>query len=84
MTVSQLKNVMKHHLRNFNDEGVAINDGTIHKDVLSADDGYGAANSKPIYKAAIRWTLKQAGHEDKTWPKTWMGMSVAELAPKLL
>lgn len=84
MTVEQLKEVMKFHLSNFNDEGVPINDQTIHKDVLSEDDGFGAANSKQIYKAVIRWTLKKQGHEDKRWPNKWMDLSVEDLAPKLL
>jgi len=84
MTVDQLKSVMKFHLKNFNDEGVEINDDTIHHDVLSATDGFGAANSKNIYKAVIRWTLKKNGHEDKRWPDDWMDLSVKELAPRLL
>ena len=45
MTQSQLKNVMKYHLKNFNDEGVSINDSTVFKTVLSDSDGYGKANS---------------------------------------
>jgi hypothetical protein len=84
MSVEQLKEVMKYHLKNFNDEGVMINDQTIHKDVLSANDGFGAANSKQIYKAVIRWTLKKEGHEDKQWPNNWMNFTVEDLAPMLI
>jgi hypothetical protein len=84
MTLEQLKEVMKYHLGNFNDEGVAINDDTLHKQVLSDEDGFGAATSKRIYKAVVRWTLKKQCHEDKTWPSDWMELSVKELAPKLL
>ena len=84
MTAEQLKEVMKYHLGNFNDEGVQINDQTIHEDVLSANDGFGAANSKQIYKAMIRWTLEKQGHEDKKWPNDWMNRSVEDLAPMIL
>ena len=84
MTLEQMKEIMKYHLRNFNDEAIVINDDTIHKQVLSDEDGFGAATSKRIYKAAIRWTLRKQGHEDKAWPSNWMDLSVNELAPKLL
>ena len=84
MTVLQMKDVMKYHLSNFNDEGVEINDQTIHNTVISNTDGFGAANSQSIYKAVIRWTLKNQGHEDKNWPNKWMDLSVNDLAPKLL
>ncbi|MDP2885520.1 MAG: hypothetical protein Q8P51_10925 [Ignavibacteria bacterium] len=50
MTVDQLKSVMKFQLKNFNDESVSINDNTVHREVLSENDGYGTANSK-------NWTL---------------------------
>ncbi len=84
MTQTQLKAVMKYHLKNFNDEGVPINNDTIHGDVLSDSDGYGHANSKTIYKLAIRWTLRKQGHENKKWPNNWIDMSVNTLAGKLL
>ena len=84
MKLDQLKKIMKYHLENFNDEGVTINEDTIHKQVLSDEDGFGAATSKRIYKAAIRWTLRKQGHEDKAWPSNWMDLSVKALAPKLL
>lgn len=84
MTVEQLKEVMKYHLGNFNDEKVPINDQTIHKDVLSATDGFGDSNSKAIYRAVIRWTLKKQEHEDKDWPDNWMDMSVEDLALGLI
>ena len=84
MNIEQLKKVMKYHLANFNDEGVEINDNTIHNTVLSATDGYGNANSKYIYRAVIRWTLKKNGHEDKPWPSDWFVKSVAYLAGKII
>lgn len=43
--------MLKVHLKNFNDEGVPINDATVHSDVLSDSDGCGRANSKAIYKS---------------------------------
>ena len=84
MTQQQLKEVMKFHLSNFNDEGVEINDGTIHNTVLSDSDGYGAANSKGIYRAVMRWTMKKNGHQDKPWPSDWFDKSVEYLSSKIL
>jgi len=84
MTHQQLKEVMKFHLGNFNDEGVEINDNTIHNTVLSETDGYGDSNSKSIYRAAIRWTMKKNGHEDKPWPADWFEKSVDYLSSKIL
>ncbi len=84
MTRSQLRAVMRFHLKNFNDEGVAITNDTVHSEVLAEDDGFGAANSKAIYKAAIRWTLSNQGHADRRWPANWMDLAVTELANRLI
>ncbi|MDB4909023.1 MAG: hypothetical protein JWO05_3807 [Gemmatimonadetes bacterium] len=84
MTTAQLCSVMRYQLRHFNDEGVAISDGTVHDEVLADDDGFGAANSKAVYKAAIRWTLANNNGGDPDWPKNWMQMRVDTLAGKLL
>lgn len=84
MTQKQLKEVMKFHLSNFNDEGVEINNNTIHNTVLSESDGYGAANSKSIYRAVIRWTMKKNGHQDKNWPSNWFEKDVEYLSMKIL
>jgi len=84
MTVEQLKEVMKYHLKNFNDEGVAINNQTIHNTVLSDSDGIGNANSKTIYRAVIRWTMIKNDHEDKVWPSNWFEKDVAYLASKII
>lgn len=84
MTQEQLKDVMKYHLTNFNDEEVEINDDTVHNTVLSDSDGYGAANSKYIYRAAIRWTMKSNGHQDRPWPSNWFELNVKELAYKII
>jgi len=83
MTSEQLCEIMKYHLKNFSTTDAEITNDTIHKDILSTDDGFGSANSKRIYKAFIRWTLLQAGEEDKTWPKNWMELSVVDLSKKL-
>ena len=80
MTLEQLKEVMKYHLKNFNDENAEISDDTPHKDILSDDDGFGIATSKRLYKAVIRWTLSKQGHENRTWPSNWMELTVKELA----
>lgn len=74
---------MKFHLNNFNDEGVAINDDTKHKEVLSEDDGFGASNSKNIYHSAIHLTLHKTG-QAVPFPGSWMDMSVKDLAAKLI
>lgn len=84
MTQEQLKEVMKFHLANFNDEGVEIKDDTIHNTVLSDSDGYGAANSKSIYRAVIRWTMKKNGHQDKPWPSDWFDKNVEYLSSKIV
>lgn len=84
MTLDQLKEVMKYHLGNFNDENVEINDQTVHNTVLRDQDGFGNATSRRIYKAFIRWTLKKAGLKDKAWPDGWMNMDVLTLAAKLI
>lgn len=83
MTQSQLKNVMKYHLKNFNDEGVSINDSTVFNTVLSDSDGYGNANSKYIFRSVIRWTMIKNGHADKSWPKDWFDKNVEYLSSKL-
>jgi hypothetical protein len=84
VTAAQLRAVIKYHLKNFNDEGVTISDDTTLSDVLDPDDGFGAANSQAIFKAAIRWTLWNADHDDPTWPNNWPSETVAELADALL
>jgi hypothetical protein len=80
----QLREVMKFHLRNFNDEGVRISDSTVHDEVLSDSDGFGDATSKKLYKGVIRWTLEKNGGTDPEWPDNWMGLTVSELADSLL
>jgi hypothetical protein len=80
MTNAQLRAVMKFHLKNFDDEGVAINDSTRHDAVLSATDGFGAANSKAVYKAVMRFTFSKTQLGDPDWPGDWMPMTVADLA----
>ncbi|MDX1911575.1 MAG: hypothetical protein SFV22_08830 [Saprospiraceae bacterium] len=85
MTQQQLIEVMKYHLRNFNDEGVnPVDENVIHHQILSASDGIGRANSKDIYKAFVRWTLIRSGHADKNWPDNWMETTVLSLSSKLL
>ncbi len=84
MTKEQLKNVMKYHLTNFNDEGVEINDQTVHSTVLSDTDGFGNANSKYIYRAVIRWTMKRNGQTDKPWPSDWFEKDIEYLANKII
>lgn len=84
MSREQLIEIMKFHLGNFNDEGVSINVNTIHNSVLSDSDGFGNSNSKNIYKALIRWTLRKNDQSDIPWPKVWINMSIKDLAVKLI
>jgi len=84
MTNEQLRAVMKFHLGNFNDEEVEVTDDTVHARILSDADGFGAANSKALYKGAIRWTLAKADKRDPDWPREWIDMTVAGLAGVLL
>lgn len=84
MTQTQLQSVMKFQLKTFNDEGVTIDDSTIHDTVLSATDGFGDSNSKNLYVGVIRHTLKRNGHEDKPWPTDWFSNDVTYLASKII
>lgn len=85
VTIEQLIEVMKYHLENFNDEGVKIDNDTVHKDVLSDSDGVtSTTSSKGIYKGIIRWTISKNGHEDKPWPNNWMNLSVKDLASAII
>ena len=84
MTVSQLKEIMKYHLRSFNDENVRITDNTVHNEVLDTNDMFGSVNSKKLYKNFIRYTIKKNNFEDKNWPGKWMELSVSELANTLI
>ena len=84
MTNNDLKNIMKFHLSNFNDEEIEIDDNTIHNKILSDSDGYGDSNSKEVYRAVIRVTMKKNGQEDKPWPSDWFENSVEYLASKIL
>jgi hypothetical protein len=84
MTLDQLKEVMKFQLKAFNQNGVGIIDETIHKDILSEDDGFATANSKEIYRSFVRYTLVKNGHLDRPWPDAWMNLSVNILASKII
>ena len=84
MTLGQLKEVMKYHLKNFNDEGVDINYSTVHNKVLSENDGFENVNSIQIYQHFIKWTLNSQGLELKEWPENWIDLTVNELSEKLM
>ena len=85
MTADQLKEVMKFQLKNFNDEGVAIEDGTVHNTVLAEDDGFSpTTSSKAVYRAFIRNTLSRNGGGDPRWPAGWMDLDVKTLADSLM
>lgn len=84
MTMLQLKAAMKFQLKAFNDEGVAINDSTVHRTVLAEDDGFSpGTSSKAVYRAFIRNTLSRNGDGDPRWPPDWMELDVATLAAVL-
>lgn len=84
LNITQLKDVMKHYLKSFNDEGVAINDNTKHNSVLSENDLLGNVNSKNLYHDAVRYVLAQNGNPIKVWPSSWMELSVNNLANIIL
>jgi len=85
VTVDQLKQVMKFHLSNFNDEGVTISDDTIHNTVLSDSDSLTPqTSSMNVYRGLIIWTLSKNGQAIKPWPNDWMESSVADLAQNLI
>ena len=84
ITIEQLREVMRFQLENFNDEGVKIDDDTIHSCVLSEDDGFAHVNSMQIYKDVIRFTLMKQGQKLVTWPSNWMTLSVAELSTQII
>jgi hypothetical protein len=84
MNLEQLKSVMKFQLSHFNNEGVPINDLTIHNTVLRTDDGFAHVNSVYLYQNAIKWTLSNAHVSLKNWPTNWLSLNVHDLAIKIL
>ena len=84
LSKSQLKTVMIFHLTNFNRTNATVDENTIHRDILSENDGMTpATSSKNLYKGLVRFTVVKNGHQDKTWPNKWMEMSVTDLADKI-
>ena len=75
---------MKYHLKSYNDEGVIIDDQTIHSSVLSEHDGLGDVNSMTLYFHSIKLTLFKAGVQTRKWPTDWVRLSVSELAEQLM
>lgn len=62
-----------------------IDDQTIHDTILSDDDGTSAStSSKSLYKAFVRFFLKNNSHSLKAWPTTWMSLSVDAVAQKII
>jgi len=84
MEQKQLIEVMKYHLKNFNNEGEDITDDLVLNKVLDPTDGYGAANSAELFRNSIRWTFWANKVKQKRWPSNWLSLSVTELAGKLL
>ncbi len=84
ITIDQLRQIMKFQLGNFNDEGVNINDDTIHDTVLSTDDGFAHVNSVEMYKNVIQFTLIKQGNGLKNWPDYWLSLSVADLSNQII
>jgi hypothetical protein len=83
MTESQLREVMKYHLRHFRGKGdPAVTDNTIHNTILKTDDG--SPSSANLYRGLVQWSLSVTGDKDPSWPSNWLTLSVAALAPRLL
>lgn len=84
MTQEDLTSIMLYQLQNLNGSDENLPPDTVHSSILSDKDGYGAANSKNIYRNSIIFTLKKANKEIKKWPADWMSLTVSDLASKLL
>lgn len=81
ITKAQLIAVMIFQLSNFNRTGSVVDENTVHKDILSEDDGTtSSTSSKNLYKGLVRFTIVANGHEDKKWPNKWMDQTVKDLA----
>lgn len=80
MTTRQMKTVMKGFLTHYNDEGIDVNDSTIHNTVLSASDGLAGISSMTMYKSDLVYVIRRNSHPEKKWPDNWMSLSVSDLA----
>lgn len=90
MTSDQIKAVMIFQLAAYNpaENGVTLNDESIHKDFLKGQ-GMGGSTSAEKYRTAILWTIKTELNRTKNkakikFPPNWLDMSVAHLAENLI
>lgn len=84
ISIEQLQDIMKFQLSNFNDENEIISNETVHKKILSEDDGFSHVNSISIYKDVIKFVLLKKGHIYKKWPNYWLDLTVEELSNKII
>lgn len=95
MTQEDVEILMQHHLKDWNDEGVEISPETVHKEVLSATDGYKKMevfSSKNIYQIVVRGAILRRAKKEglsaskavKLWPANWMQLTVRELATRIM
>lgn len=82
LTLDALKQVMKEALLPpFNNEGVEINDDTIHDAILDADDGFTPnQSSQKLYSGGLQWVIWRNGGRKVKFPADWMQQSVSQLA----
>jgi hypothetical protein len=85
MTQGQLEAVMMFQIEAFSTMRAFVDRDTVHNTILSKTDGFGGSvSSASIYKSFVRFSIVQAGEKDRTWPTTWLTLSVADLATRLL
>lgn len=81
ITLEALQVNMQELLKPFNNEGVEINNDTVHNTVLATDDGFSAAaSSAKFYSGGVQWILWRNGGKKVKFPANWMEQSVSELA----
>lgn len=81
LTLDAVKANMIELLKTFNNEGVELNDETIHDAVLDADDGFiSTQSSQRLYSGGLQWIIWRNGGRKVKFPADWMQQSVAQLA----
>lgn len=81
LTLDAVKANMIELLKTFNNEGVELNDETIHDAVLDVDDGFTSTqSSQRLYSGGLQWIIWRNGGRKVKFPADWMQQSVAQLA----
>lgn len=81
ITLENLQINMQELLKPFNNEGVEVNNDTIHSAVLATDDGFTiSSSSAKLYSGGLQWILWRNGGTKVKFPTNWMDQSVTELS----